>query len=237
MKFVDDEIVIGKWEYVDVVNSISQFDYKNIKNQVNEKGFDEIYFLPNGKGYWIFEGWTKGFLAIHYGGDDPILTYQYSTKNIDGCDYMFIEVKNEDDDFVNVLKKVSSKRFQISDFVRRENINLPFINDERIVGKWNTVAYVEHIDDFPQNVNFEQTLWLEYIDFKSNGEVRRKYFEEEEWIDKWTKGMLLDQKKSVASKYVFKVIENKEYMFLEWKMGNYIYAGRPATYYVFVRSF
>lgn len=236
MEFINDDNVIGKWEYIDVVTTFEDFDPLQIKNPVMEKGFEEIYFLPNGKGYWIFEGWTKGFIAIHYGGDDPILTFKYTIKNISGCDYIFIEVNNDDGEFINVLKKVSSKHFELSDFARRENINLPFEYDEKIIGKWKTVAYVENIEDFHDQINTTQTLWLEYIIFYKNGQATRKYFEQDIWQDKWTKGALLDLKKSLVSKYFFKKINNVEYMFLEWKMGNYVYAGKPATYYVFIKE-
>ena len=43
-EFVNDEKVIGKWK---------------IKNKC-EFPFEEIYFLPCGKGYWVFDNWTKG---------------------------------------------------------------------------------------------------------------------------------------------------------------------------------
>ncbi len=102
MEFVNDEKAIGKWVYADTIDSIAEFNPYQIKKTINEDGFDEIYFLPDGKGYWIFEGWTKGYLAIHYGGDDPILTYRYTIKNIDDCEYMFIEVK-DDENFILVI--------------------------------------------------------------------------------------------------------------------------------------
>jgi hypothetical protein len=236
MDFVNDTHVVGKWEYVDVVDTIDEFDPINLKNPIKDCGFKEIYFLPNGEGYWIFEGWTKGFLCVHYGGDDPILTYKYTIKNMLNNDYIFIEVKNNDEKFVNVLKKVSCKNFKISDFARQENINLPFVMDESVVGKWRSVAYVENIEDFPQNVDRNQTLWLEYIEFKKNGQAIRKYFNQDEWVDKWTNGALLDLKKSVVSKYIIKEIKSVKYMLLEWKMGNYVYASAPATFYVFVKE-
>ena len=74
------------------------------------------------------------------------------------------------------------------------------------------------------------------IDFYKNGEVVRTYFNGKEWKDKWTKGKLLDLTKNVVSNYIFKTINNIEYMFMEWKMGNYIYAGLKPDYYVFIKA-
>ena len=58
-EFINDESVIGKWE---IINE-------------NEFPFNEIYFLPNGQGYWVFENWTKGYLKI----DD--VYHKYEVKN------------------------------------------------------------------------------------------------------------------------------------------------------------
>lgn len=115
-------------------------------------------------------------------------------------------------------------------------MDLPFEIDEKIIGKWKTIAYVDNIEDFPGKINPDQILWLEYVDFKRNGQVIRKYFKGKKWFDRWTKGKLLDHEKSVVSKYFFKQVKGKEYMFLEWKMGNYIYGGALPTYYVFVKN-
>ena len=133
------------------------------------------------------------------------------------------------------MKKVSSKHFKLSDFVIKENINIPFVSDEKIIGTWKTVGYVEKIEQFTGEKNPNQTLWLEKIVFNLDGTAYRKYFDTK-WHDKWSKGVLLDLKKSVVSHYSFKTISGVEYMFLEWKMGNYIYAGMPPTYYVFIKT-
>ena len=72
----------------------------------------------------------------------------------------------------------------------------------------------------------------DYID--GNKAVVRIY-SDETWEDKWTKGFVLDCKKSTASQYTFKSIDNIEYLFVEWKMGNYVYGGAKPGYYVFTR--
>lgn len=120
MKFVDDEQVIGKWEYVDTVNNVLEFNPISSQKVINVEWYNEIYFLPGGKGYWIFEGWTKGYLIIHYGGNAPILMCKYLIKKINDCDYMFIEKSENDNNLVYVMKKVSSKNFQLSDFAREK---------------------------------------------------------------------------------------------------------------------
>ena len=145
-------------------------------------------------------------------------------------------MENEEGKYINVLRKTSDKHYLLEDVKKVENINLPFINDEKIIGLWKSVAYVDKIDDFKKDIYDKNLrLWLESIEFFEKGKVVRKYFDTS-WEDKWTKGKLLDQKKSIVSNYQIECINGKEYLFLEWKMGNYVYGGMPATFYVFEKN-
>ena len=131
------------------------------------------------------------------------------------------------------LKKTSDKHFHINEIGQRDNINLPFIADDRVSGRWKSICFVNNADDFDPN-NSDNELWLKETNFYPNGRVVRIY-SDESWEDKWTKGFVLDCKKSTASQYTFKSIDNIEYLFVEWKMGNYVYGGAKPGYYVFTR--
>ena len=63
-----------------------------------------------------------------------------------------------------------------------------------------------------------------------------RIYDEDEWHDKWSNSVLLDLEKSTVSRYFLKMIGDTEYLFLEWKMGNYVYGGMPPSYYVFKRA-
>ncbi len=132
------------------------------------------------------------------------------------------------------IKKVSNKHFKINEMGQRDNIDLPFVQDEKVLGCWQSVGFVDNIDDFIPN-NAWDDLWRKQIDFKADGSVTRVYGDEI-WEDKWTKGFLIDCKKSTAAAYIFKTIEDNEYLFVEWKMGNYVYNGAKPSYYVFIRQ-
>lgn len=231
MEFINDENVIGKWEHFSTINSKEEFNPK-IPTSLTDDDFKEIYFLENGQKYWIFEGWTKGYLLVHYGGNEPILCYQYSIHKEDDNAFLFIESSDKAQP-INVLKKTSDKHFHINEIGRRDSINLPFLEDARVLGCWKSIAFVNNIDDFEPN-NPCNELWLKEINFYPNGKVVRIY-SDETWEDKWTKDFVLDCKKSTASRYTFKLINNVEYLFVEWKMGNYVYGGAKPSYYVFTR--
>ena len=236
MEFVNDPSVVGKWEFWDKLTSIKEFNPEKPMNPDASYDFKTVYFLPNGQNYWIFEGWTKGILLIHYGGDDPVLEYKYETRSVDEDLFMFIAVTDDEGKHIVVMKKSDNHEYALSEIKKTENIDLPFSSDERVLGKWKSIAFVDKISDFMQGrYDKNITLWLKEIEFYKDGVVVRRYMDEE-WPDTWTKGFLLDHKKSIASAYSFHNFDGKEYMFLEWKMGNYVYGGMPASYYVFKRS-
>ena len=103
--------------------------------------------MPNGEPYWIFECWTKGVLLIHYGGNEHILTYKYDIQLIDGKEYLFFRLKNKTEIFV----KFNSKHYTKATLGRHDNIELPFVYDERITGKWKSVGFVDTMKSFSPN--------------------------------------------------------------------------------------
>ena len=228
MSFTNDERVLGKWEAFDVVQSETQ-----LKTKTGKGAFKEIYFLSNGGKYWIFEGWTKGILFTHFGGNEPIIKHEYELKNINDQLFMFLKTENNKD--INVLVKTSNKIYELFEIGRRDNIALPFVFDEKIIGKWSSVAWVHNISDFTGNKTEKSGLWLKSIQFSSDGTSIREY-DSEEWRDTWTEGFLIDKEKSTTSAYIIKNINGSEYLFLEWKMGNYVYGGAAHDYYVFERN-
>lgn len=228
IEFVNDESVIGKWKNIGWAQNLNEFSI----NCLNEKSgdFEDLYFLPNGESYWIFEGWTKGVLFIHYGGDEPVLTYKYDTKNVNGNLCLFLRL----DDKTEVFIKVDSIHYCKETLGNHDDINMPFVNDNRVIGMWHSVAFVQSIEDFSAN-NLIDNLPLKSIEFKADGSAEQNYMDNEMWQDKWTLGYVLNLHRNTAAKYELRNIDKKDYLFLEWKMGNYIYGNKRPDIYVFTR--
>ncbi|MGL4373734.1 MAG: hypothetical protein ACRCS6_08135, partial [Turicibacter sp.] len=122
--FITDELVIGKWECI----GFHCYDENN--SEIDESEFfehkhKEIYFLPNGEGYWIYECWTKGKICTWAGGDAPYTHHLYELIKVNHKQYMFLKTKEDNKIFVNILVKVSDKQFVVEDFAIRENVDLP----------------------------------------------------------------------------------------------------------------
>ena len=64
--FINDENAVGKWGYACTTENITEYQNGNFYFD-NDILLKELYFLPNGEDYWIFDGWTKGEI-YHYSG-------------------------------------------------------------------------------------------------------------------------------------------------------------------------
>lgn len=188
-------------------------------------------FWKTGKNIGFLKAGQKASYWYITAENEPVLCYKYTIREEENNDFLFVE--SSDKQQIYVLKKTSDKHFHINEIGQRDNINLPFIADDRVLGRWKSICFVNNADDFDPN-NSDNELQLKETNFYPNGRVVRIY-SDESWEDKWTKGFVLDCKKSTASQYTFKSIDNIEYLFVEWKMGNYVYGGAKPGYYVFTR--
>ena len=111
-----------------------------------------------------------------------------------------------------------------------DNINLPFVDDPEILGKWVSVDFVKEPGLFVPGVRrFEAPLYLKGLTFRANG-----------WMTghaaSWTKGVILDDADKTASGYTIKEIKGAKYMFMEWKSGDYTIRRQKPEYYVLKKN-
>ena len=107
-----------------------------------------------------------------------------------------------------------------------DDINLPFVDDPRVIGEWTSVDIVDEPGQFvPGARKFRGDLFLKEIVFRADG-----------WMtglsQTWTKGVVLDEADRTASRYEIKELGGASYMFLEWKSGDYTIRHRKPCYYV-----
>lgn len=210
MVFINDEKVIGKWELL----KDEPFPFK------------ELYFLPKGKEYWVF-GWTNGYLKINdvyhpYEIVDNILVL--SVIDVNGV--IGKKVK---------FKKIDNKKYFIDEIKQVDDVNYEFINDEKVLGIWKTIAFT-YSDNIEQIV--KDDLFLQRLIFCKDGKLI------EDRIDEtvlnhllWTNGKVIDNKYSMtSSKYEIMKINNVEYLIYEWKSGDYIFGKRKPGKYILIKE-
>ncbi len=230
--FENDEEIIGRWELLaDSGNNLSFGEKRR-----------EIYFLPEGEQYWCFS-WTKGKFLFNNGAMTSVNSYT-TEKRDDGL-YMTIELKCYDYVQSGKTEKISlrqqdKKRYSKQEIARRDNINIPFKNDDRVIGKWYVFDYIRRIEDFsPSMPSAHCKLFFSEIEFLPGGKCISVYGDRiisDNNTQIWTKGFILRKFNETACAYEFRDENNKEFLFIEWKSGDYIWGGLEPNYYVFTRE-
>lgn len=226
-EFVNDERVIGKWKKIGVVeNKEEYYNNKIVKN--NEIfPFNELYFLPNGERYWVFS-WTKDNLFLN----DRTLPYKIIN------DLLFVSVVDYKDGnvyYYAVYKKENSKAYKNNDIRIVDNINIPFVPQSEAVGFWKTVDYVRDYSNYnPQQKHCENEadLFLKCYNLSPDGTAIITFNDGCAQQIKWSKNVILNQFMETASAFEIKNINEKKYMFVEWKSGDYTFGGKVSVYYV-----
>ncbi|MDD2806408.1 MAG: S8/S53 family peptidase [Elusimicrobiales bacterium] len=113
---------------------------------------------------------------------------------------------------------------------RTDNIDLPFRGDPEVLGRWRSVAYVDSAEEFsPDAVQPAEELFFKGLEFLPGGAT-------ESGNEIWTRGFVISPADRTASKYELKRLGGEEYLFMEWKSGDYILRGTAPGYYVLVRE-
>ncbi|MBQ9130807.1 MAG: hypothetical protein IJX59_08635, partial [Clostridia bacterium] len=116
----------------------------------------------------------------------------------------------------------------------------PFINDPAILGTWKVRDfYVTDLSDFdPKRQNWAtDELYLLRMEFKKDGVFSSTTKNgTNTGVYSWTKGLILNKRRKTASAYFIKEINGQEYLFREWKSGDYSFGGGRAYWYVFTRE-
>jgi len=227
--FIEDLEVIGRWKYN--CSTLSKEDYLN-QNYYEDKDvlLKNLYFLPKGEGYWIFDRWTKGEL-YHFRGE----IYKYSLDK----DKLFLEVYDENNDFevILVYDRVDNIEYTKEDIEIKDDIDLPFELDNNLLGVWTAVDYISIKDKYNYKPKLcEKELFLKSLALMDNGECFKEFKDNRIVKIKWTKDYIIDTKNVVNCNYVISNIDNKTYLIMDWKSGDYIYGGIIQGCYVFVKE-
>ena len=245
--FTDDPEVCGKWKMLDIVPTHEHFVYGKPKCS-HLAWLHELYFIDGGKNYWAVNGWTKNFLFTYGPKPDTRYVNRYTIENIDGHRLLFLEMTCScDDDGVGfdipeiwVYEKADDKHYiSQEEFRRCDNIDYPFIHDKTVIGKWKVRDFIIHKEDFdPERQNWKQNdLFVLAAEFQENGVYVSTTQNGTNGVTCiWTKGLVLNKREKTASTYEIKMIDGKEYLFREWKPGDYSFGGGRSYWYVFTRE-
>ena len=238
LPFENDEEVIGKWLYLGEEDSLTPSPLPGDKNHC-------LYFLPNGEYYWCY-GWTRGKLLVNTGTARYANDYRVERRD-DGL-YMTIYFKSMDypqtgETTPMMLRKIDSRRYSTEEIARKDDINKPFLNDKRVIGKWKACGFLDASSGKDRAFALSRLqkipLYFKGIIFSEGGHCASLYGEK--WIQGdemqvWTKGYVLRKWNSTACAYEIRHADGREYLIMEWKSGDYRWGGYDTDYYVFLRE-
>lgn len=113
---------------------------------------------------------------------------------------------------------------------KKDNIDLPFINDPVVIGKWISVDFVKEPSLFTVGKkSFKNELYLKELNFLPDGKTTESFCT-------WTKGVLMHSGDKTAGAYEIKEINKDKYMFFEWKSGDYTIEHKKPKYYVLKKT-
>ncbi|MBQ4066042.1 MAG: MerR family transcriptional regulator [Clostridia bacterium] len=242
--FEDDPEVVGKWQVVGAFAVREDFFTEGCAKKYDEgKSIDILYFLPDGENYWCYR-WTKGKLIIEKGGGECSVN-SYTVEKVGTQRYMFVDLKAYEyrrggSTTVLVLRQLDNIAYSKKQIERTDNIDMPFENDEKVIGEWRAVGFVWDKDEFAPDKPCSLPLIYSRIRFFDEGMVESTFSNgsvvSSRESQEWTRGFVIRKWTKSACAYEIRRLGESEYLFLEWKSGDYIYGGMKTNYYVFERK-
>lgn len=250
--FINDEEAVGHWEMVDDLPSREMFSPRKLKSAITKEFVKELYFLPGGERYWCF-GWTKGLLLADLGYPHKRTKNHYTMEKIGDETYMFIEFKGHNyfrggQPEVWVFRKTDSRAYCKQEIRIVDEIPKLSADDPSVLGKWKVCDFVKDADAFdpqkPCNLIPYEGLYWRVAEFLEGGVMANGFRDAKDGgictdapdVWRWVRGYVICNPRETASRYMIRKYGDTEYLFVQWKSGDYTFGGREADWYVFRRA-
>ena len=245
LPFENDSQVVGKWQLCGKL--LDENDLTSLEDIGADIADKEIIFMHGGTFAWKYF-WTKGTLYRISPKYTFAIPNSYKTFEKNDVRYMIVQFMS--DECIDYGEDISLLLYRQIDTVAytehqiRPNIDktdLPYIDDESVLGLWVAFDYVPTISDFePQKRHSNnEDLYMVDIKFLSRGicaRTIRSMYGKATYMLRYTKGFVLNDKEMTAEEYQIKSIDGKDFLFVQHKSGDYFYGDMTPHWYVFERK-
>lgn len=244
--FVDDPEVIGKWIYCGNRKPTEIFDGESTLTRLPVLQ-ESLYFLPGGGHVWMYF-WTKGILYVVLNDFNVIVPNNYRIFMYEGRTYMEIDWltgkfgKNAEEDLIRIYRQENSNSYTESEtHPFRDEVNLPFHSDPRVLGVWETVDVIRSRAEYTHRSGErkKKSFWIEELKFHERGVCSKTLNINGSALERrfqYTAGILIDRAEEHAEHYWLHAEEDADYLILEHKSGDYSHTGKVLVFYVFRRK-
>ena len=245
LPFENDAQVVGKWQLCGKI--LDENDLTSLEDVGADIADKEIIFMPGGAFAWKYF-WTKGTLYRISPKYTFAIPNSYKTLEKDGVNYMIVQfmsdecIDNGEDTLLLLYRQIDTVAY--TEHQIRPNIDktdLPYIDDESVLGLWVALDYVPSISDFEPQKRYssDEDIYMIDIKFLSRGICTRTVCTmsgNATYMLRYTKGFVLNDKEMTAEEYQIKSIDGKNFLFVQHKSGDYFYGGMTPHWYVFERK-
>ncbi len=243
LPFENDPQVIGKWQLCGKL--LDENDLTSLKKINAEIADEEIIFMPGGAFAWKYF-WTKGILYRLSPKYKFAIPNSYRMLEQDGTRYIIVQFMSDDCidkgvDSVTLLYRQIDTVAYTEQKIRRniDKTDLPFVDDKSVHGEWAAFDFVPDISKFNPNQRYSKDIYVADIRFLPRGICSRSIKTmsgRANFMLRYTKGFVMDDKEMTAEEYRIKSINGKDYLFVQHKSGDYFYGGMTPHWYVFRRK-
>ncbi len=250
--FINDEDAVGRWEMVDSLPCREMFSPGKPKSALTNVFTKELYFLPGGERYWCF-GWTKGLLLADFGYPHRRTRNSYTIEKIGNESYLFVEFKGRyyfegGRPELWVFRKTDSRQYRRRDIRIVDKIPELPAEDASVLGKWQVCAFVKTEEAFEPDKDCSllpyEALYWRSAEFKAGGAMANCFLDSknggiiEDLPEVWryVTGYVICTPSQTVSSYRLRRYGDTEYLFVQWKGGDYSFGGAEPSWYVFKRQ-
>lgn len=221
--FINDEKAIGKWSLIGLANTKEDFNNNNLLDETI--GVKELYLMEEGERYWVIS-WSKDIIYIK---DKP---YSYE---IDG-NKMFVNFTGlyGDEAKIAIYEKIDDKHYSKEEIMNLDDTNVPFIEDKELVGLWNSIGVIRDKENFNiDDIDSKNTI-IKNLSVFPTSDANLTFTNNNSRSIYYTKDYIKDLCfKDTMCAYEIRKVNNKDYLIVEWKSGDYVFGGFISCYYVF----
>lgn len=220
--FVNDEKAIGKWSLIGLAKNKDDFNNNNLLDE--EIALKELYLMDGGLEYWVIS-WSKGTIYIN---DKPYSYEIEDNKMIVNLTGLYCESEK-----IAVYEKVDDNHYTIDEIKILDDTNVSFVEDKRINGLWTCIGIIDNKEEF-NLANIIKTGIINNLSFFPNGNATVTFNDNNSRSISYTKGFVKDFcARGTMCAYEINSINDKDYLVIEWKSGDYIFGGFISCNYVF----
>ena len=246
MPFEDDPRVIGKWTYCGILEKAGAF--KSEQNLVKESGAipQNLFFIPGGCNIWMYF-WSRGYVYYLLPEFNAIVPNAYRIFRVGDTTYMEIDwmvnifLGESHECVVRIYRQEDTRAYtERETHVVHDNLDVPYVADDRVLGEWETVDIVRNPNEFDsKNTYWQSDFWIVDMQFFPRGvckQTRRHSGGLYHNGLEYSAGVILDRGPQFAQHYEIIKQNGEQYLIMEHKSGDYYYKGKVECYYVFKKK-